>query len=69
MRIGIIVDGQSEFTSIPLILPRLNTPCTVLHPVFADIQPLAPVGQIVRSIKGRVRILSTKSVDRASTEQ
>ncbi|MGA2540756.1 MAG: DUF4276 family protein [Verrucomicrobiota bacterium] len=65
MRIGLIVDGQAEFRCIPKIIRRLSTPCAILDPLYADMQPLAPVAQIVRSVKGRVHILANRGVDRA----
>ncbi len=65
MKIGIVVDGQSEFRSLPQLLDRIEGPHTMLKPLYADIQPFAPVQQIVRAVKTRVPILKAKRADMA----
>jgi hypothetical protein len=62
MRIGIIVDGQAEFRSLPKFISKVGSPYTILSPVYADIQPFAPAKQIARTVKGRLPVL--KSPDR-----
>ncbi len=65
MKIGLIVDGEAEFRSLPLLLPRISTPNTLLSPLYAKIQPYSPIPQIVRAIKTKLNILSAKHVDLA----
>lgn len=50
MKIGIIVDGVSEFASLVELYPQLRelTGNDFLRPVRADIQPKAPIGVIAR---------------------
>lgn len=62
MKIGILVDGQAEFTAMPKVLPRIETPHKILDPLFAPIQPLAPIGQIVHALKARLHILANRGV-------
>lgn len=63
MRIGIIVDGQAEYRSLPKLLDRLESPHLVVKTLYADIQPFAPVAQIVRVVQSRLPALQAKSVD------
>jgi hypothetical protein len=64
MRIGIIVDGQAEYRSLPKLLERVQTPHAVISTLYADIQPYAPVGQIVTAVRTKLPILIAKKVDR-----
>jgi hypothetical protein len=63
MKIGVIVDGDAEYRSLPRLLARTDAAAVVLHPLKADIQPLAPIGQIVASVKSRLKILLARNVD------
>ena len=64
MKIGIIVDGESEYHSLPKILHRIDTEHTILDPMRADIQPLAKPGRIAAALKSRLLILARKETDR-----
>lgn len=63
MRIGIIVDGQAEYRSLPKILERIECPHLVVKTLYADIQPFAPVAQIVKAVNSRMPALQVKNVD------
>lgn len=63
MRIGIVVDGQAEYRSLPKLYDRLETSHLIVKTLYADIQPFAPVAQIVRAVKSRLRALLVKNVD------
>ncbi len=56
MRIGIVVDGDSEYESLGLLYAQIHAqvPGTLLSPRKADIQPLAPIGAIARACKSRI---------------
>lgn len=64
MRIGIIVDGQAEYRSIPKLFPKLASRHTLLNPLYADMQPFAPLSQIVGAIKSKLPILRNKRVQK-----
>ena len=57
MNIGIIVDGQAEYHSLRKLYDKALSPHTLLKPIYADIQPLAPTSQIVGVIKRKLPIL------------
>lgn len=64
MKIGLIVDGEAEFRSLVELYDRLDTPHILLRPPLrADIQPLAPVPQIVGAVKSRLLILLNRGAD------
>jgi hypothetical protein len=63
MRIGLIVDGEAEFRSLPAFGQRVETPYTLVGVLRADIQPYAPTPQIVRAVKGRVPTLANRRAD------
>ena len=63
MKIGIIVDGQSEYQGLCNLFPRINTPNQILNPIYCDIQPYSTVGQIAYSISKKMPILLTRDVD------
>ena len=66
MRIGVVVDGESEFRSLPLITRGLATPSTIiLDPLRADIQPFATVGQIAVAVSSRLAILAGRGAEKA----
>jgi len=64
MRIGIIVDGQSEFASLPLIIPELEraTGNVLLGPAKADIHPKAPMGAIAHVCLKSIEVLKTRDI-------
>lgn len=65
MKIGLIVDGQSEFDALPLLRSQLEsvTGNTIIGPVRADIQPMAPVGRIARACVDRFPVLKVRNVE------
>lgn len=60
MKIGVIVDGMAEFRSLAGLYNRLGSRHELLTPLKADIQPLAPIPQIVGAVKTRLPILTNK---------
>lgn len=66
MRIGLVVDGQSEVAALPNLYPRLEaeTGHQFLRPVLAPIQPLAPPAAIARACGTRVSQLARRGADR-----
>jgi hypothetical protein len=65
MKTGIIVDGVAEFRSLPSILQRIAKSTEVVKILKADIQPMAPVGQIVRAAASRLITLGAKGAELA----
>jgi len=65
VRIGMIVDGEAEYRSLSKLFSRIQISSTLLSPLKADIQPLAPVTQIAGAVKSRLKILAAKNVDLA----
>lgn len=65
MRIGFLVDGQAEFRSLPRVFSRITTPHTLLAPLYADIQPFAPAGQVIGAVRSKIPLLLSRRVDRA----
>ncbi|HEX9987345.1 MAG TPA: DUF4276 family protein [Chloroflexia bacterium] len=63
MKIGLIVDGQSEVHSLDLVLRRAELPNEIIEVLYSDIQPYAPTPQIVRAMDGNIRILADKQAD------
>lgn len=63
MRIGLIVDGQAEYRSLPFLLERLETPHTFVGTLFSNMHPHAPIPQIVRAMNGSVRVLAGRNAD------
>jgi len=61
-RIGILVDGRSEFFGLPHLVPRLRTRAAVLNPLYCDMQPLAPIPQIANAAAKRIPILLTRGI-------
>jgi uncharacterized protein DUF4276 len=66
MRIGVVVDGISEFASLGQLYPGLQllSGAQLLQPVKADIQPYAPVGVIVRQCAPKVALFLARGADR-----
>ncbi|HYC93384.1 MAG TPA: DUF4276 family protein [Thermoanaerobaculia bacterium] len=65
MRLGFVVDGEAEYRSLPRLFASIGVNNVLLTPLKADIQPLAPIGQIAASVKPAIKILMAKRVDRA----
>lgn len=63
MRIGLIVDGQSEFWSLRDLLGRLETPHTFIGTLHSNMQPHAPIAQIVKAMNTNVRIFANRHAD------
>ena len=63
MRIGLIVDGQAEFRSLPTLIRRIDTSHVLLDPLFADIQPFAPLAQVVGEVRSKLPILQNRRID------
>jgi len=63
VRLGILVDGEAEFRSLPLIVPKLSSPHTIVGVFRADIQPKSSTGQIVHAINKRRPILELRRAD------
>jgi hypothetical protein len=63
MKVGFIVDGQSEYYALPGLISRIPTDAQLLRPLVADLQPLAPLGQIARAVLPKARILAARNVD------
>jgi hypothetical protein len=65
MRIGVVVDGMSEYWSLGVLLNKVApaTGQTYLRVVKADIQPLAPFPVIARACKMPVAQLSARGAD------
>lgn len=65
MRVGFVVDGESEFRSLPRLFDQLrsSTGAQFERPLLAKIQPLAPVPVIARACESRIAILEQRGVD------
>ena len=57
MKVGLIVDGQAEYSGIPRFIARVQTQADVLSPIYCDMQPFAPPGQIALSASKKFGIL------------
>ena len=63
MRVGIVVDGIGERSALPKLYAQIRTPHVLLDPIKRDIQPMAPLGQIVRAAVEACRVLAVKRID------
>ncbi len=65
MRLGFVVDGRSEFSSLPIVLDKVrgSAPVTLLNPLLADIQPYAPIGHAIRVCRPALVQLAARRVD------
>src|SRR5438876_930400 len=65
MKIGLLVDGDAEYRSLPEIYDRLRslTPHQLLKPLRADLQPLASVAQIVTEVRKMAPVLIKKGAE------
>jgi hypothetical protein len=64
MKIGLIVDGDSEYYSLAKVLSRVQTDDQILNPLLADIQPLAPAAQVARVVRPGILTLASRGVER-----
>lgn len=65
MKIGIIVDGQGEFASLPKLLAELKaaTGASILNPLFEGLQPLATPQRIAEQCRRCLAILEKRGCD------
>lgn len=66
MKVGFLVDGRAEFASLPLLYPQIRgtSNLVLMKPLYADMQPYAPIGQIVTACRAGVAQLEGRGVDR-----
>lgn len=64
MRIGLLVDGQAEYQSLPRLVPGITLPHAVLAPLYCAMQPLSSPGQIAHVASKRFPLLLQRHVDR-----
>lgn len=66
MRIGIVVDGDSEYRSLPAILSRIRRPCghDFLGPTVMRASPLAPIGVLGKACSSPIRVLAGRGAHR-----
>jgi hypothetical protein len=64
MKIGVLVDGQAEYYSLPLMLERVSTRATVLKPLYCDMQPFASPAQIAHRAMKTIPIFLRRGVSR-----
>jgi hypothetical protein len=64
VRIGVIVDGQSEYASLGHIYDQITSASghEMLRPLYAPMDPLAPANVIARSCRSRVTQLDARGV-------
>ncbi len=64
MKIGVVVEGQSEFVSLPALLGEIEarTRHQILRPLRGAIPPLAPTGTIARACKPLIEQLVGRGV-------
>jgi hypothetical protein len=65
LRIGIVVDGDAESQALKLLTQRISIPDTqLLDPIYANMQPRSTPGQIARSAKSKIDVLTARGVDK-----
>jgi hypothetical protein len=66
LRLGLVVDGESEFKSLPLLYPALSSGCgaQILTPILAKMMPTAPVPVIARACTQAIRQLDGRRADK-----
>ena len=55
---------MAEYQSMRLLIPAIASPHDIRAPLYADIQPLAPRGQIVRTILKNIPLLVARGAER-----
>lgn len=64
MKIGLLVDGRSEYEALPHLMGRLRTEHTILqHPLKCDIQPHASPAQMALAASKKFPILLHQGAD------
>lgn len=63
MKIGLLVDGQTEYQALPCIIPRLGSPHQIRRPLYCDIQPGASPAQMAYAASKKFSILLSQEVD------
>jgi hypothetical protein len=66
MKIGVVVDGESEFKALPRLFGALESGSghQILRPILAKITPTAPVPAIARACRQGIRQLEGRRVDK-----
>ncbi|MFQ6029146.1 MAG: DUF4276 family protein [Dehalococcoidia bacterium] len=65
MRIGFLVEGQSEYVALPELLKRCDSPHVLLTRVLvAPVSPLGTPYQIANQLMKKIPILATRNVDK-----
>lgn len=66
MRIGVIVDGRSEFSALPKLNPQIEhlSGNVIADIVKADVHPMATAAVIARAASERIAVLQVRRVDR-----
>lgn len=65
MKIGLLVEGDSEYHALPYLIPRIATEDVILvRPLRAPMHPLAPVGALAQVAASRARIWKSRGADR-----
>jgi hypothetical protein len=58
-KIGILVEGREEQIALGHIINKLKFPdAQILKPIYANMQPKGPVGQIVKAVENKISIIS-----------
>lgn len=66
MRIGIVVEGKSEYVALPRLHEALSAqyPVTLLGPVLAPVHPTSDPGRIAQGCRNALLVLERRRVDR-----
>ena len=65
MSLGIVCDGTAEALALQELVGRLRSRGQpILRPIYADMQPLAPLAQIVGAAKPKLSLLSQRGANR-----
>lgn len=65
MKTGIISDGSAEAVALEHLLAKMKGNTFIpLKPVYADMQPYAPLSQIVKAAESRITILNSRGAER-----
>lgn len=62
MKVGLVVDGDSELLALPILLPRIRGTHRVIKTVKADIQPYSSPQNIARKVQRQLPILKELGV-------
>ena len=62
MKIGILVDGQAEYHSLPLLPEKIQTEAQVLRPLYCNMHPQASFAQIAHVAAKRASIFESKGI-------